>query len=45
MSAFDYDDICGIEETPLDCLSAEALVAEWLIEEMTGLHPVWDEEE
>ena len=32
-----YEFITEVIESPLDCLSAEALIAEWLIEDVTGL--------
>lgn len=40
-----YDDIAAFEEDPLDCLSLDALFAEWLIEDVTGVTSVWDGEE
>tara|TARA_R110000868_G_scaffold232939_1_gene486657 strand:- start:461 stop:601 length:141 start_codon:yes stop_codon:yes gene_type:complete len=40
-----YDDIVSFDEAALDCLSLDALFAEMLIEEETGLMPYWDEEE
>ena len=32
---FDY--VCDVEETPLDCDSLDLLLAEWVIEDETGI--------
>jgi len=40
-----YDNIITVEEDDLDCLSIEALFAEFLIEDETGMVPMWDEGE
>ena len=45
MTYFNYDDIAGIDESPLDCLSLDALFAELVIEDETGLVPFWEDEE
>jgi hypothetical protein len=39
-----YEDIIELEERTMQTLSVEALCAEWLIEEETGMMP-WEEEE
>lgn len=38
MDYIHYDDIAGFTEASLDCLSIEALFAEMLIEEETGMY-------
>lgn len=38
MEYLHYEDITGIEEAPLDCLSLDALFAELFIEEETGMY-------
>lgn len=45
MEYIHYDDIVAFEEADLDCLSLDALFAEMLIEDETGLTSCWDEEE
>jgi hypothetical protein len=45
MEHIHYDYIANFEEAPLDCLSVEALTVEWLVEQETGLSPVWNDEE
>lgn len=40
-----YDDIASFDEAALDCLSLDALFAEFLIEDETGLAPLYDDEE
>ena len=42
-----YDHILNVEEDDLDCLSIEALFAELLIEDETGMMPMtlWSEGE
>jgi hypothetical protein len=39
-----YDHILTVEEDDLDCLSIEALFAEFLIEDVTGMAPMQEEE-
>lgn len=40
-----YDDITDVIESDLDCLSLDALVAEWLVEDETGLPSCWSDDD
>jgi hypothetical protein len=40
-----YYEIITVEEDDLDCLSIEALFAEFIIEDETGMMPIWEEGE
>jgi hypothetical protein len=44
MDHIHYEDIAALQEDDLDCLSIEALFAEMLIEDDTGLAPCWGDE-
>lgn len=39
-----YDDIANVIEDDLDCLSLEALFAELIVEDETGLAPLWEKD-
>ena len=39
-----FDDITDVIEGDLDCLSLEALFVEFLIEDETGLVPMWEKD-
>lgn len=45
MDFIHYDEIVSFDEAALDCLSLDALFAELLIEDETGLTPFYDEED
>lgn len=44
MEYIHYEDIASFDEDALDCLSLDALFAELLIEDETGLAPCWEDE-
>lgn len=45
MEYIHYEDIADFDEAALDCLSLDALFAEFLIEDETGLASCWEDDD